>query len=323
MAASALALPRPVRTPRRAVHGVLLLDKPLGVSSNQALQIAKRLFRAQKCGHTGTLDPLATGLLPLCFGAACKFSQLGLDADKRYRATLKLGVTTTTGDGEGDAVEVRQVSVAREQLRAVCAQLTGDTEQVPPMHSALKHEGKALYEYARAAMAVERAPRRISVYAIDIVDGAGDEWRIDVHCSKGTYIRVLAQDIGNLLGCGAHLQALRRTGSGSQTLQSACTLDELAALDEASRDARLLRPDALLGEAPLVRLDAGAAALFLGGVRQRLELPDAALARVYGPQPHAFLGSAHISGGELIAKRLLSPTEVQGLPTQTHESRSP
>ena len=299
--------------PRRAVHGVLLLDKPLGLSSNQALQAAKRLFRAEKAGHTGTLDPLATGLLPLCFGAATKFSQLSLDADKRYLATLKLGVTTTTGDREGAVLEVKPALVSRAQLQAACAQLNGEVDQLPPMHSALKHEGKALYEYARCGVAVPRAPRRISLHAIDIVDGAGDEWCIDVRCSKGTYIRVLAEDIGKLLGCGAHLQALRRTGSGSLSIEAAVTLDELAELDDTGRNARLHAADTLLGDAALVRLDSVAAARFLGGVRLRTDLPDAPLLRVYGPEPLAFLGSAHVAAGELISSRLLSPAEVQGL----------
>jgi tRNA pseudouridine55 synthase len=301
------------RAPRRAVHGVLLLDKPLGLSSNQALQAAKRLFRAEKAGHTGTLDPLATGLLPLCFGAATKFSQASLDADKRYLATLRLGVTTTTGDAEGAVLETRPVSVSREQLVAACAQLTGEVRQLPPMHSALKHEGKALYEYARAGVEISREPRNVTIHALQVVDGAEDVWRVDVHCSKGTYIRVLAEDIGKRLGCGAHLQALRRTGSGQQSIDAAVTLDELAALSEAGRDARLHAPDTLLGHAPILRLDAQQAARFLLGVRLRVEQPNAALLRVYGPEAHAFLGSAHIVAGELIGNRLLSPAEVQGL----------
>ncbi|MEQ1807498.1 MAG: tRNA pseudouridine(55) synthase TruB [Burkholderiaceae bacterium] len=301
------------REPRRAVHGVLLLDKPVGLSSNQALQAAKRLYRADKAGHTGTLDPLASGLLPLCFGAATKFSQLSLDADKRYVATLKLGVTTSTGDGEGEVLETKPVNVSREQLQAACAQLTGEIEQLPPMHSALKHEGKALYEYARAGVAVPRALRRISVFAIQIVDGAADEWRIDVRCSKGTYIRVLAEDIGKLLGCGAHLGALRRTGSGALTLGRAFTLEQLGALDDAGLAASLHPADTLLSDAPLLRLDAAASARFLGGVRLRIDAPDARLLRVYGPEPRAFLGSAQVTSGELISHRLLSPIEVQGL----------
>jgi tRNA pseudouridine55 synthase len=307
------AASRPVRQPRRAVHGVLLLDKPLGLSSNQALQHAKRLFRAEKAGHTGTLDPLASGLLPLCFGAATKFSQLSLDADKAYEATLKLGVTTSTADAEGDVLETREVNVSREQLQSVCERLTGSIEQTPPMHSALKHEGKALYEYARAGIDVARPPRPVSLHSIRILNGAGDVWRIAVRCSKGTYVRVLAEDIGKALGCGAHLHALRRTHSGALTLDHALTLDELAALDERGRDARLLDVDTLFGEVPVVRLDPAAAGRFLAGVRLRWPAADAPLVRVYGPGPREFLGGGHVVAGELISTRLLSPTEVQGL----------
>ena len=303
----------PARQPRRAVHGVLLLDKPVGLSSNQALQIAKRLFRAAKAGHTGTLDPLASGLLPLCFGAATKFSQLSLDADKAYEATLKLGVTTNTGDGEGAILEVRDVRVSRAQFEAACASLSGPTLQTPPMHSALKHQGKALYEYARAGIAVDRAPRSITLHSIELLDGAADVWRIAVRCSKGTYIRVLAEDIGKALGCGAHLLALRRTDSGSFTLANSCTLEQLAELDEPGRDARLLRVDSLLGEVPVVRLTPAEAARFLGGVRIKTSLADTPLMRVYGPEPNAFLGGGHSVAGELISTRLLSPTEVQAL----------
>ena len=304
---------RPARQPRRAVHGVLLLDKPVGLSSNQALQLAKRLYRAEKAGHTGTLDPLASGLLPLCFGAATKFSQLSLDADKAYEATLKLGVTTTTADGEGDVLEVRDGAVTRKQLEAACEGLRGAIEQLPPMHSALKHQGKALYQYARAGVNIERAPRRITVHSIQLLDGSADVWRIAVRCSKGTYIRVLAEDIGKAIGCGAHLLALRRTGSGPLTVANACTLDQLAELDEPARDARLLDADTLLGEAPVVRLEPFAAARFLGGVRQSISLADAPLVRVYGPEPRAFLGGGHIVAGVLVSTRLLSPTEVQAL----------
>ena len=303
----------PARQPRRAVHGVLLLDKPVGLSSNQALQIAKRLFRAAKAGHTGTLDPLASGLLPLCFGAATKFSQLSLDADKAYEATLKLGVTTNTGDGEGAILEVRDVRVSRAQFEAACASLSGPTLQTPPMHSALKHQGKALYEYARAGIAVDRAPRSITLHSIELLDGAADVWRIAVRCSKGTYIRVLAEDIGKALGCGAHLLALRRTDSGSFTLANSCTLEQLAELDEPGRDARLLRVDSLLGEVPVVRLAPAEAARFLRGVRVKTSLADTPLMRVYGPEPNAFLGGGHSVAGELISTRLLSPTEVQAL----------
>jgi tRNA pseudouridine55 synthase len=304
------------RVPRRAVHGVLLLDKPLGLSSNDALQKAKRLYHAEKAGHTGTLDPLATGLLPLCFGAATKFSQISLDADKRYLATLQLGVTTTTADAEGEVLQRREVAVTRDQLRATCDRFIGPIEQVPPMHSALKRDGKPLYEYARAGIEIERAPRAVTIHAIDIVGDLDDEWMLDVRCSKGTYIRTLAEDIGAVLGCGAHLSALRRTGSGALTLDGALTLEQLAAMDENERDASLMSADALLADWPVVRLGTEDAGRFLSGVRRRLPLADAPNVRVYGPEPRAFLGGGHITAGELISTRLLSPVEVQGLLSQ-------
>ncbi|WP_372526011.1 tRNA pseudouridine(55) synthase TruB [Piscinibacter sp.] len=301
------------RVSKRAVHGVLLLDKPLGLSSNDALQKAKRLYRAEKAGHTGTLDPLATGLLPLCFGASTKFSQISLDADKTYLATLKLGITTTTADAEGEVLQRRDVAVSRAQMQAACERFTGVIDQVPPMHSALKRDGKALYEYARAGVEVERAARRVTIHRIDIVSRHDDAWTLDVRCSKGTYIRTLAEGIGEALGCGAHLSALRRTGSGPLTLDAAHTLEQLAEMTEDERDAALLAADTLLADWPLVRLDNEDAGRFLSGVRRRLPLADAPNVRVYGPQPKAFLGSGHIAGGELISNRLLSPVEVQGL----------
>ncbi len=305
------------RVPKRAVHGVLLLDKPLGLSSNDALQKAKRLYRAEKAGHTGTLDPLATGLLPLCFGAATKFSQASLDADKRYTATLELGATTTTADAEGEITQRRAVQVTREQIEAACRAHTGVIRQVPPMHSALKRDGKALYEYARAGQEVEREARTVTIHAIEILEWAGERLVIDVRCSKGTYIRTLAEDIGAALGCGAHLSALRRTGSGPLTLEGAVTLEQLAAASEAERDALLRPADALLADCPVVRLNDEDAGRFLSGVRRRTTLADARQVRVYGPQPRAFLGSGHITAGELISTRLLSPLEVQGLLTDT------
>ena len=317
------ARPRPaVRRPRRAVHGVLLLDKPLGLSSNDALQKAKRLFNAEKAGHTGTLDPLASGLLPLCFGAATKFSQVSLEADKAYRATVQLGVTTTTGDAEGEVLVRREVAVDGVHMRTACDRFTGPIDQVPPMHSALKHDGKALYEYARAGIAIEREARQVIIHRIDIVEGQGDRWTLDVSCSKGTYIRTLAEDIGRALGCGAHLAGLRRTASGALSIDEAITLDALEALDQADRDARLLPADALLSDWPVVRLGSEDAARFLTGLRRRLPLPEAPQVRVYGPWPEAlpdsaereaFLGAGRVTGGELISTRLLSPTEVQGL----------
>ena len=305
---------RPARVERRAVHGVLLLDKPVGLSSNAALQKVKRLYRAEKAGHTGTLDPQASGLLPLCFGAATKFSQVSLDADKRYLATLRLGVTTSTGDTEGKLLRERPVAVTPEQARLACARLRGEIEQVPPMHSALKREGRPLYEYARAGIEIEREPRRVAIHRIDIVECEASTLMIDVICSKGTYIRTLAEDIGEALGCGAHLAALRRTASGPLTIQAAQTLDGLQRLTDAERDALLLPADALLADWPAIRLSDEDAGRFLSGLRRRLDdATDAPRVRVYGPQRRAFLGSAHVKGGELISTRLLSPLEVQGL----------
>jgi tRNA pseudouridine55 synthase len=319
---------RPPRQPRRQLHGVILLDKPLALTSNDALQKVRRLMRAEKAGHTGTLDPLATGLLPLCFGAATKFSQVSLDADKRYVATLKLGMTTSTGDAEGEILQTRAVTpeaVNGASIAAACAAFTGPIAQIPPMYSALKHQGRALYEYAREGVEIERAARHVTLHAIDILRWQGDELELDVRCSKGTYIRTLAQDIGEHLGCGAHLIGLRRTGSGGVGLDGAVTLDALQAMSEAERDEHLLPADVLLSDWPDVTLSESEAARFLTGLRRRTHLADTAQVRVYGPLPasasgesshdhnRVLLGSAHIKGGELIPTRLLSPAEVQGL----------
>lgn len=305
--------PARMRWVKRAVHGVLLLDKPLGLSSNDALQKARRLFRAEKAGHTGTLDPLATGLLPLCFGAATKFSQVSLEADKRYRATVTLGQTTSTGDAEGEVQRERAVDVNREAWAEVIARFTGDIDQIPPMHSALKHEGKPLYSYARAGVDIERPPRRVRIHGMELLQGEGAEWVVDVSCSKGTYIRTLIEGMGEALGCGAHLKGLRRLASGPVKLSEAHTLEHLVSLSESERDALLQAPDSLLAEWPLQRLEAAEAGRFLSGLRRRVSAGDTPHVRVYGPEPHAFLGSAHIAGGELIPDRLLSPLEVQGL----------
>src|SRR5689334_17719284 len=199
------------RVQRRPVHGVLLLDKPLGFSSNDALQKAKWLLRAEKAGHTGTLDPMATGVLPLCFGAATKFSQLHLDADKSYEAVAQLGVRTASGDSEGEVIARCEVPpITPERLAQVRAQFTGPITQVPPMHSALKKDGKALYEYARAGIEVERQPRQVTIFELKLDLLAPDRLKIVAKVSKGTYIRTLGEDIGQALGCGAHLVALRR-----------------------------------------------------------------------------------------------------------------
>ena len=316
---------QPRKAPRRTLHGVLLLDKPLGWTSNDALQKTKGILRAEKGGHTGTLDPLATGLLPLCFGAATKFSQASLEADKRYVATLKLGQCTSTGDREGAVTEERAVQTSMTAIVAACLRFTGAIDQVPPMHSALKHEGRALYDYARAGIEIERAARRITIHTIDIVRWHGEELVLDVRCSKGTYIRTLAEDIGAALGCGAHLSALRRTGSGALGVEQSISIEALAALGEAERDALLLPPDVLVAGWPDVHLQDDEAGRFLCGLRRRVLLADAPAVRVYRQPPmapddgltpklRAFLGTAHITAGELIADRLLSPLEVQDSP---------
>jgi tRNA pseudouridine55 synthase len=325
---------RPARQPRRALHGVLLLDKPIGWTSNDALQKVKGMLRAEKAGHTGTLDPLATGLLPLCFGAATKFSQVSLDADKRYTATLELGVRTATGDREGGVLQARPVQTSRAAIEAACRSLTGAIEQRPPMHSALKHEGRALYDYARAGIEIERAKRAVTIHHLDILSWHAAELVIDVVCSKGTYIRTLAEDIGERLGCGAHLAALRRTASGPLDVAQAISIEGLQALAEAEREARIRPADSLVAAWPEVRLQDDEAGRFLNGLRRRVSLADAAAVRVYRlsrvpeepdeSQEHreggrletiratrAFLGTAHITAGELIADRLLSLSEIQ------------
>jgi tRNA pseudouridine55 synthase len=304
---------------RRPVHGVLLLDKPLGLSSNQALQKAKWLLRADKAGHTGTLDPLATGVLPLCFGAATKFSQLQLEADKTYEALLLLGSKTSTADAEGDVIEVRPVPAITPGLLAELTQrFTGPLAQVPPMYSALKKDGKALYEYARKGEEVEREPRHITIHRLtmEIAEDARAPAaiRITVSCSKGTYIRTLGEDIGEAIGCGAHLGALRRIETGGFEAGSCISLPALEAMSEAEREACLLAPQALVAGYPLVTLDADNAGRFLSGLPRRGAWGEpAALVQVYADSPRAFLGSASIAADELIPQRLLSPIEIQDI----------
>lgn len=303
------------RVARRPVHGVLLLDKPLGGSSNQVLQKAKWLLRAEKAGHTGTLDPLASGVLPLCFGAATKFSQIHLDADKSYEATLALGVTTSTGDAEGEVLQRRPVQIDADAVAAVVRQFTGTITQVPPMHSALKKDGKALYEYARAGIEVERASRAVTILSLEVLamrlDAPEPAIDIRVTCSKGTYIRTLGEDMGEALGCGAHLSALRRVATGNFSAAQCVTLADLEAMDEADRLACLRPVDALLAGFTRVTLDSDNAGRFLSGLRRRGDWPDCAQLAVYGPEPDAaLLGSAHSVAGELIPTRLLSPVEV-------------
>ena len=309
------------------MHGVLLLDKPLGWSSNDALQKVKWLLRAEKAGHTGTLDPLATGVLPLCFGAATKFSQLQLDADKRYAATALLGVKTTTGDAEGDILETRPVHVTQEALAMVCKAFTGDISQTPPMYSALKKDGKPLYEYARAGVEIDRVARPIKILELKahIVEAEHAQTAINiiVNCSKGTYIRTLAEDIGEALGCGAHLTALRRISTGQFSVSRAVTLESLQAMTEQERMALLLPVDALLTTHVPVTLDNDNAGRFLSGLRRRGTWADANAAAVYEAQSGHLLGSAHIAAGELIPDRLLSPIEIDQIQQQAEAQSLP
>lgn len=314
------------RVQRRPVHGVLLLDKPLGLSSNQALQKAKWLLRAEKAGHTGTLDPLASGVLPLCFGAATKFSQLHLDADKAYETTVRLGVRTSTADAEGEVIQTRPVQCTAGQVVEVLDRFMGEIDQVPPMHSALKKDGKALYEYAREGETVERAPRRVTIHDIELLDmqlqGDAPQLRLRVVCSKGTYIRTLGEDIGEALGCGGHLIALRRIATGPFDVADAIALDALEAMSEGERQDALQPVEVLLTGHERVTLDAEHAGRFLSGVRRRGDWPNRVRVAVFGPAPTdpsqaVLLGTAHTQGGELIPGRLLSPTDIQQILAST------
>ena len=259
---------RPQKKPRDLVNGVLLLDKPVGLSSNDALIKAKRVMNAKKAGHTGTLDPFATGLLPLCFGEATKFSQDLLEADKTYDATVHLGIMTTTVDTEGDVIETLPVDVGIEQIQAALARFRGPILQVPPMYSALKRDGKALYEYAREGITLEREARPVTIHGLELISYEAPMLKIRVTCSKGTYVRVLGEDIGAALGCGAHLNALRRIQVGALTSETMITLEDLQA--HAAPLSLLAPVDALLSSFPAVELTPELAKRFLNG--QRLAL---------------------------------------------------
>jgi len=250
---------------RRKLDGVLLLDKPVGPSSSAVLQAVKRLLGAEKAGHAGTLDPLASGLLPLLFGEATKFAQFGLHAAKEYVADIRLGVATDTGDAQGALVERRPAGVDDAQLAKALAGFRGEIEQVPPMYSALKHGGRPLYALARAGQTVARESRQVTVHELELVSRMGDFLRLRVRCSKGTYVRQLAADLGLALGTGAHLEALRRTAVGRFQIERAVTLDDLQALGEQARLAWLQPADSLLAELPRLDLDEAQAARFLNG----------------------------------------------------------
>jgi tRNA pseudouridine55 synthase len=282
---------------------------------NQALQKVKWLLRAEKAGHTGTLDPLATGVLPLCFGAATKFSQQHLDADKTYETTVRLGLKTSTGDAEGEVISVREVSCSAGMVVDVLDRFMGPIRQVPPMHSALKKDGKALYEYAREGKTVEREERNVVIHDLDLLDmqlqGDAPFLRLRVRCSKGTYIRTLGEDIAEALGCGGHLIALRRVATGPFEQAQCVSLVQLEAMDEHSRMAALQAVEVLLPGYTEVQLDKDSADRFLNGVRRLGPWVDCDQVAVYGEHPRALLGTAQVHGGELIPGRLLSPMEIQ------------
>ncbi|MBI1424350.1 MAG: tRNA pseudouridine(55) synthase TruB [Gammaproteobacteria bacterium] len=287
------------------LDGVLLFDKPLGLSSNTALQKVRRLFQAAKAGHTGTLDPLATGLLPICFGEATKFSGALLDSNKTYRALIRLGQTTSTADAEGEILTQCQVAVDEPQINEVLAKFVGEISQLPPMHSAIKHQGKPLYEYIRKGETVERAVRTITIYELLLERFAGTELEITVRCSKGTYIRTLAEDIGHALGCGAHLLALRRLAIGPFSLDDACSWDRLEAMSLAERESCLLPLDCMLQDLPILELDAVQVTRIAQGQRLVLEhLQPGGRVRIYGG--NSFIGVGLLDGKLLAAERLLS-----------------
>lgn len=294
------------KRPKKNINGVLLLDKPLGFSSNQALQKVKWLIQAAKAGHTGTLDPLATGLLPLCFGEATKFAHYLTDADKTYVATIKLGITTNTGDAEGEILTTRNVSTSSTQFAEVCAQFIGEISQIPPMYSALKHEGKALYAYARAGIEIERAARVIRIHNINVNSYEQDIAVITVSCSKGTYIRTLAEDIGSQLGCGAHLIGLRRTMTASYDITQAVSLEQFEVMTSDERQAALLPADSAILHLPAIILNSDAQHyLQLGQAVWQAGVIPAGLLRLYSEQQQ-FLGLGELADdGKIAPKRLI------------------
>ena len=293
--------------PRRRVDGVLLLDKPSGLSSNAALQRARRALNAEKAGHTGTLDPLASGLLPLCFGEATKFARFLLDADKRYTATVRFGVATTTQDAEGEVVASAPVHLDRAAILAALPAFRGVIRQIPPAHSALKHQGRSHYEYARAGIDVPRAPRDVRIATLTLVAWESPDATLDVECSKGTYIRALAADLGAALGCGAHLARLRREATGGFAVQRAIALDALEAMTPEARMATLLPVDVLLAELPRLAVDAADAQR----LRDGRAIPAGAGApercRAYAPDG-ALLGVVTRDGDMLVPERMARTT---------------
>jgi tRNA pseudouridine55 synthase len=291
---------------RRRLDAVLLLDKPVGLSSNAALQAAKRLFHAAKAGHAGTLDPLASGLLLVLFGDATKFAGPQLDADKSYLATVRLGVATTTGDAEGEILERRPVHVSEQQIETALEKFRGAISQIPPMYSALKQEGKPLYLLAREGKTVERRPRAISIHQLELVSFSGDLLELRVRCSKGTYVRSLAEDVGAALATGAHLVSLRRTAAGSLTVEGAHSLEALEKMSEDERERELLPLGTLLGNLPRVECTADQEVRLRQGQAIHIEHILSGQCALYGPS--GLIGIALADGaGMLRPARLTAP----------------
>ena len=296
----------------RDINGILLFDKPSGMSSNAVLQRVKRIFNARKAGHTGSLDPLATGLLPICLGEATKMSGFLLDADKHYQTTIKLGVKTTTADAEGEVMLTREVgNYSEDELELVLAEFLGDIEQTPPMYSALKKDGQPLYKLARQGIEVERKVRHISIYSIEVLAAEGDLLELDVHCSKGTYIRTLAEDIGERLGCGAHVTVLRRLGVGPFSGEKMITPAQLENIAEEgglkALDQLLLPMETALVNWPEVRLSQDVAYFLKRG--QAVQVPQApreGLVKLFAEE-NVFLGVGYImDDGRVAPRRLLN-----------------
>lgn len=293
----------------RSINGIVILDKAIGMSSNRALQEVKRIYDARKAGHTGSLDPLATGVLPLCLGEATKVSQFLLDSDKKYRAKLKLGVRTDSGDSEGCEIERHtEFQVSRQQIEAALKEFEGEIEQVPPMHSALKVNGVPLYKMARKGQVVEREARRITVYSIELTAFEGDELELEIACSKGTYIRTIADDLGQALGCGAHIIALRRIQAGVFTEEDCVTTQELKEEFEsggtAAIDERLIPMDEAIADLPEVVLPSITASFIKNGQPVLVRhLPEEGLVRLY--EEEKFIGIGCIDDDGKVAPRRL------------------
>lgn len=297
----------------RNVHGIILLDKRLGVSSNKALQEVKRLFNANKAGHTGSLDPLATGLLPLCFGEATKVSAMMLDDNKRYQVVVKLGVMTNTGDAEGEVIEKKTVpELTLAEIKRCLQPFVGEIDQVPPMFSALKHNGRKLYELAREGKTIERKSRRISIFELNLLDYTPETLTLDVSCSKGTYIRSLAEDIGHKLGCGGTVAALRRTQAGQFKIEDALSIEQLKEMDLAELMDSLVDVDKPLDDIPVLELAPKQAVLIRQGQKISTEGIEVALGMVRMYSEQVFLGL-----GELLLDGKLVPKKIFNLSDET------